>query len=76
MVSLSIARIFCSAIQRKHQSIRGDRAWGGSGNTFCMVSSGEDTCLPHGGETNRARHEKTVQPVRKSPAFRAIMRAC
>jgi Xaa-Pro dipeptidase len=30
------------------------RAMGGSGNTFCIVSFGEDTSLPHGGETDRA----------------------
>ena len=30
------------------------RALGGSGNTFCIVSFGEDTALPHGGETDRA----------------------
>jgi len=30
------------------------RALGGSGNTFCIVSFGEDTSLPHGGETDRA----------------------
>jgi Xaa-Pro dipeptidase len=29
------------------------RALGGSGNTFCIVSFGEDTSLPHGGETDR-----------------------
>ena len=30
------------------------RALGGSGNTFCIVSFGEDTSLPHGGETDRS----------------------
>ncbi len=35
-------------IDREH------RAFGGSGNTFCIVSFGEDTALPHGGETDRA----------------------
>jgi Xaa-Pro dipeptidase len=30
------------------------RALGGSGNIFCIVSFGEDTSLPHGGETDRA----------------------
>ncbi|HTT99414.1 MAG TPA: Xaa-Pro peptidase family protein [Rhizomicrobium sp.] len=35
-------------IDREH------RALGGSGNTFCIVSFGEDTSLPHGGETDRA----------------------
>jgi Xaa-Pro dipeptidase len=30
------------------------RALGGSGNTFCIVSFGEDTALPHGGEGDRA----------------------
>lgn len=30
------------------------RALGGNGNTFCIVSFGEDTSLPHGGETDRA----------------------
>jgi Xaa-Pro dipeptidase len=29
------------------------RALGGSGNTFCIVSFGADTSLPHGGETDR-----------------------
>jgi Xaa-Pro dipeptidase len=33
------------------------RALGGSGNTFCIVSFGEDTGLPHGGETDRALSE-------------------
>lgn len=35
-------------IDREH------RALGGSGNTFCIVSFGEDTSLPHGGESDRA----------------------
>jgi Xaa-Pro dipeptidase len=35
-------------IDREH------RALGGNGNTFCIVSFGEDTSLPHGGETDRA----------------------
>ncbi len=35
-------------IDREH------RALIGSGNTFCIVSFGEDTALPHGGETDRA----------------------
>jgi len=30
------------------------RALGGSGNIFCIVSFGEDTSLPHGGEADRA----------------------
>lgn len=30
------------------------RALGGSGSSFCIVSFGEDTCLPHGGERDRA----------------------
>lgn len=30
------------------------RALGGSGSTFCIVSFGEDTALPHGGEGDRA----------------------
>ena len=30
------------------------RALGGSGSTFCIVSFGEDTSLPHGGEGDRA----------------------
>ncbi|MDZ4374663.1 MAG: Xaa-Pro peptidase family protein, partial [Phenylobacterium sp.] len=30
------------------------RALGGSGNSFCIVSFGEDTSLPHGGEADRA----------------------
>ncbi len=29
------------------------RKMGGSGNIFCIVSFGEDTALPHGGETDR-----------------------
>jgi len=29
------------------------RAFGGSGNTFCIVSFGSDTSLPHGGESDR-----------------------
>ncbi|HUB84089.1 MAG TPA: Xaa-Pro peptidase family protein [Rhizomicrobium sp.] len=29
------------------------RKMGGSGNIFCIVSFGEDTSLPHGGETDR-----------------------
>lgn len=36
------------------------RALGGSGNTFCIVSFGEDTSLPHGGETDRALAEGDV----------------
>lgn len=36
------------------------RALGGSGNTFCIVSFGEDTALPHGGETDRALQEGDV----------------
>jgi Xaa-Pro dipeptidase len=30
------------------------RALGGAGNSFCIVSFGEDTSLPHGGEGDRA----------------------
>ena len=30
------------------------RALGGSGNSFCIVSFGQDTSLPHGGEGDRA----------------------
>ena len=30
------------------------QALGGSGNSFCIVSFGEDTSLPHGGEGDRA----------------------
>jgi Xaa-Pro dipeptidase len=30
------------------------RALGGSGNSFCIVSFGDDTSLPHGGEGDRA----------------------
>ena len=41
-------------IDREH------RALGGSGNTFCIVSYGEDTSLPHGGETDRALAEGDV----------------
>jgi Xaa-Pro dipeptidase len=33
------------------------RALGGSGNTFCIVSFGEDSALPHGGERDRALSE-------------------
>jgi Xaa-Pro dipeptidase len=36
------------------------RKLGGSGNTFCIVSFGEDTSLPHGGETDRALAEGDV----------------
>jgi Xaa-Pro aminopeptidase len=36
------------------------RALGGSGNTFCIVSFGPDTALPHGGETDRALTEGDV----------------
>lgn len=35
-------------IDREH------RALGGSGNTFCIVSFGSDSALPHGGESDRA----------------------
>ncbi|HEX4861864.1 MAG TPA: Xaa-Pro peptidase family protein [Rhizomicrobium sp.] len=38
-------------IDREH------RALGGNGNTFCIVSFGEDTALPHGGEGDRALGE-------------------
>jgi Xaa-Pro dipeptidase len=41
-------------IDREH------RALGGSGNTFCIMSFGEDTSLPHGGETDRALAEGDV----------------
>ena len=33
------------------------RKLGGSGNIFCIVSFGEDTSLPHGGETDRVLKE-------------------
>lgn len=36
------------------------RALGGSGNSFCIVSFGEDTSLPHGGEGDRALAEGDV----------------
>jgi Xaa-Pro dipeptidase len=36
---------------------REHRALGGNGNTFCIVSFGEDTALPHGGEGDRALAE-------------------
>ncbi len=36
------------------------RTLGGSGNTFCIVSFGEDTALPHGGETDRALQDGDV----------------
>lgn len=36
------------------------RALGGSGNTFCITSFGEDTSLPHGGEGDRALAEGDV----------------
>lgn len=36
------------------------RALGGSGNTFCIVSFGEDTALPHGGEGDRGLAEGDV----------------
>src|ERR1700742_5108181 len=36
------------------------RKLAGAGNTFCIVSFGEDTALPHGGETDRALAEGDV----------------
>jgi Xaa-Pro dipeptidase len=36
------------------------RALGGSGNTFCIVSFGPDSALPHGGERDRALEEGDV----------------
>lgn len=36
------------------------RKLAGAGNTFCIVSFGEDTSLPHGGETDRALAEDDV----------------
>jgi Xaa-Pro dipeptidase len=36
------------------------RKLAGAGNTFCIVSFGEDTALPHGGETDRALAENDV----------------
>jgi Xaa-Pro dipeptidase len=36
------------------------RALGGSGNTFCIVSFGSDSALPHGGEHDRALQEGDV----------------
>ena len=36
------------------------RALGGSGNTFCIVSFGADSALPHGGEGDRALCEGDV----------------
>ncbi len=36
------------------------RALSGSGNTFCIVSFGSDTSLPHGGETDRALAKNDV----------------
>jgi Xaa-Pro dipeptidase len=36
------------------------RVLGGGGNTFCIVSFGEDTSLPHGGEADRALAEGDV----------------
>jgi len=36
------------------------RALGGSGNSFCIVSFGGDTSLPHGGEGDRALAEGDV----------------
>jgi len=36
------------------------RALGGSGNTFCIVSFGADSALPHGGESDRALNEGDV----------------
>jgi Xaa-Pro dipeptidase len=41
-------------IDREHRTL------GGSANTFCIVSFGEDTALPHGGETDRALSEGDV----------------
>ncbi len=36
------------------------RTLAGAGNTFCIVSFGEDTSLPHGGESDRALAEGDV----------------
>jgi len=36
------------------------RKLAGAGNTFCIVSFGEDTALPHGGETDRALSRNDV----------------
>lgn len=36
-------------IDRQHRALNG-----GTGSSFCIVSFGEDTSLPHGGETDRA----------------------
>ena len=36
------------------------RALGGSGNTFCIVSFGADSALPHGGESDRALREGDI----------------
>jgi Xaa-Pro dipeptidase len=36
------------------------RALGGSGNTFCIVSFGADSALPHGGERDRALKDGDV----------------
>jgi Xaa-Pro dipeptidase len=36
------------------------RALGGSGNTFCIVSFGTDSALPHGGDSDRALQEGDV----------------
>ena len=39
-------------IDREHRALGADQ-----GNTFCIVSFGEDTALPHGGETDRMLKE-------------------
>src|SRR5581483_1306417 len=39
-------------IDREHRALGADQ-----GNTFCIVSFGEDTGLPHGGETDRVLRE-------------------
>ena len=39
-------------IDREHRALGADQ-----GNTFCIVSFGEDTSLPHGGETDRVLKE-------------------
>jgi Xaa-Pro dipeptidase len=45
------------------------RALGGSGNIFCIVSFGEDTSLPHGGETDRALAKGDVVLIDTGTSF-------
>lgn len=42
-------------IDQQHRTLNG-----GTGSSFCIVSFGEDTALPHGGETDRALSQGDV----------------